>query len=143
MGLFGRKKRPAMAPVPDSRHQGKPMAILFENFVLSTIGKLPEEKENALNAMNLAGVLNTPVMHWKLVIKHTLQLSDTLEIAILDLWYKNQELACKQGIAYHPNQFAIDFTKKFFSADSSIDVWDADSLSRAKEHVSQKQAGEF
>jgi hypothetical protein len=140
MGIFGKKKRPAPDSLASTRHQGKPMTILFENFVLSMIGKLPREKEDTLNALNLAGVFNLPTMEWKLVVKQVLQLSDTIEIAILDLWYENQELASKQGVEYHPHQFAIDFTEKFFSANNSIDIWNADTLSRAKERIRQQQA---
>ena len=119
------------------------MAILFENFVLSTLGKLPKEKEYTLNAMNLAGVFNLPAMEWQLVIKQVLQLSDTIEIAILDLWYENQEIASRQGTEYPPTQFAMDFTEKFFSAESRIDNWNADSLGRAKERIRQRQASEL
>lgn len=116
------------------------MAILFENFVLSTLGQLPKEKEDTLNAMNLAGVFKLPAMDWQLAIKQVLQLSDTIEIAILDLWYENQEIASRQGREYHPAQFALDFTEQFFRADSRIDRWTADTLRRAQERIKQQQA---
>ena len=116
------------------------MAIIFENFVLSTIGKLPKDKEDALNAMNLAGVFKLPAMEWKLAVKQTLHLSDTIEIAILDLWYEHQEIASRQAIDYQPAQFALDFTENFFRADSRIDRWTADTLRRAKERIRQQQA---
>lgn len=119
------------------------MNILFENFILSTIDKLPKDKVDKLNMMNLSKVFHTDPMDWKLVVKHVLQLSDTIEIAILDLWYKNQELSLQQGIEYQPNQFAIDFTDNFFSADSQIDVWDADTLNHAKERIRQNQERGF
>jgi hypothetical protein len=143
MGLFGKKKEIKITPLANPRYERSPVNILFENFVLSTIDKLPQDKVDKLNSMNLAKVFNTEPKDWKLIVKQALQLSDTIEIAILDLWYKNQELASQQGIEYHPNQFALDFTDRFLNADSRIDSWDVNTLNQAKERIKRNQARGF
>jgi hypothetical protein len=119
------------------------MNILFENFVLDTINKLPEEKIEQLNSMDLAKVFKIEPKHWKLVIKQVLHLSDTIEIAILDLWYKNQDIAAQQKIEYLPTQFAMDFVDNFLKDDSKIDIWDGDSLNQAKERIKRIRGREI
>jgi len=115
------------------------MAIFFENFVLSTIGKLPNENVEKLNSLNLAKVFNTEPKEWKLIVKEVLHLSDTIEIAILDLWYSNQKLASEQKVEYHPNQFAVDFVDNYLRGNSRIDIWTEDSLKQAKERINRIQ----
>lgn len=118
------------------------MKLLFDNFVLATINKLPEDNKEKLNSLNLAKVFKTEPKDWKLIVKQVLHLSDTIEIAILDLWYTNQQLAAQQKIEYHPKQFAIDFVDNFLKGDSKIDTWPGDSLIRAKERIKLLQSRE-
>ncbi len=121
------------------RYKENPMKVFFENFVLDTIDKLPKDKIEQLNSLDLAKVFKTEPMHWKLIIKRVLHLSDTIEIAILDLWYKNQELAIQKQIEYQPTQFAMDFVDNFLIEGSRIDVWNGDSLDHAKERIRKMQ----
>lgn len=137
--IFGKKKDIIKNPPISQRYEETPINILFGNFILSTIDKLPKEKYEQLNAMNLAKVFHTEPKDWKLVLKQVLHLSDTIEIAILDLWYENQERALQQKITYLPNQFVVDFINRFLSADSQIDIWNDDSLNRAKERIKRNQ----
>ena len=111
------------------------MNMLFESFILDTIGKLPDDRVAQLNSMDLSKVFKTEPKDWKLIIKQVLNLSDTIEIAILDLWYKNQDIASKQGIDYDAVQFAIDFVDNYYKDDSKIDVWTDDTLAQAKERI--------
>ena len=143
MGLFSRKRKVETKPSDNPRYRENPMNILFENFVLDTINKLPEEKIEQLNSMDLAKVFKIEPKHWKLVIKQVLHLSDTIEIAILDLWYKNQDIAAQQKIEYLPTQFAMDFVDNFLKDDSKIDIWDGDSLNQAKERIKRIRGREI
>src|SRR6185436_12476260 len=115
----------------NSRNAENPMRTLFANFVLATIDMLPREKFEILASLNLAARFNIEPKDWRLVIKQVLHLSDTIEIAILDLWYTNQDIAALRNTKYHPNQFAIDFVENYFKEDSLIDIWTDDSLKRA------------
>jgi hypothetical protein len=118
------------------------MKLLFDNFVLATINRLPEEKKEKLNALDLAKVFKTEPKDWKLIVKQVLHLSDTIETAILDLWYTNQELAAQRKTEYHDDQFAIGFVDNFLKEDSKIDTWPGDSLIRAKERIKLFQSRE-
>lgn len=133
--IFGKKKEANKSLPTGKLYEETPINILFGNFILDTIDKLPKEKNEQLNAINLAKVFNTETKDWKLVLKQVLHLSDTIEIAILDLWYENQEKASQQNTEYLPGQFAIDFIENFLTADSKIDIWNSDSLIRAKERI--------
>jgi len=126
----------------NTRYTEYPMKILFDNFVLAIINKLPEDKEKKLNSLDLAKVFKTESKDWKLIVKQALLLSDTIEIAILDLWYTNQELAAERKIEYHHDQFAMDFVDNFLKEDSKIDTWPGDSLIRAKERIKLAQLRE-
>jgi len=126
----------------NTRYTEYPMKILFDNFVLAIINKLPEDKEKKLNSLDLAKVFKTESKDWKLIVKQALHLSDTIEIAILDLWYTNQELAAERKIEYHHDQFAMDFVDNFLKEDSKIDTWPGDSLIRAKERIKLAQLRE-
>ena len=92
--------------------------------------------------MNLAARFKTEPKDWRLVIKQVLNLSDTIEIAILDLWYTHQELAKLQRIEYHSNQFAMEFVDNFLKEDGRIDIWPGDSLIRAKERIQRLKGPE-
>ena len=127
----------------NNRYEKSPMSIFFENFVLATINKLPEDKTAKLNSIDLSRIFNTETKDWKIVVKQVLHLSETIEIAILDLWYKNQELAAQRNVEYHPNQFAIDFVDNFLKEGSRIDIWTGDSLEEAKKRIKQFQQGDI
>ena len=142
MGLLSRSKTGEKKSVDNSRYDGKPMNILFDNFVLDTIEGLPKEKIDQLNSLNLASIFKTEQKDWKLIVKQVLNLSDTIEIAILDLWYKNRTIADKQGTEYSVGQFAMDFVDNFYKDDSKVDVWTEESLAQAKERIQKNRATE-
>ena len=119
----------------NNRNERSPMNTLFDNFVLATINKLPQEKNEILNLLDLSTRFEIEKKDWKLVVKQVLHLSDTIEIAILDLWYKNQALAAERNIEYHHNQFAIDFVDNYFKEESGIDIWPGNSLQEAMERI--------
>lgn len=117
------------------RYGENPIYLFFEDYILDVMGELPPEKSEKYQEMNLQSVFNAESSEWKEVIQETLNLSDTIEIAILDLWYRNREIGRKEGMEYEPRQFAIDFTDHYMKDDSKVDVWEDDALQLAKERI--------
>ncbi len=75
MGWFKKKKEPL--PPKIDRYEGRPLLILLENYVLSCIGCLPEEKVPALT-----GVVQKVYGggdDWKATLRSTLNLEDALD----------------------------------------------------------------
>lgn len=139
MGLFSKKKK---TDGPNDRYKDSPILILFENYILDTIGQLPADKKNVMNDLGLDKVFNTTTKDWKQIVRQVLNLSDTIDIAILDLWYRNREIAKGQGIDYEPTHYAMDFADNYLKDDSKIDVWDGDSLEVARQRIEKIKAGE-
>lgn len=96
MWPFSKKPKPATIS-EHPRYARQPSNLLFEAFVLDVIGHLPDAKRHTLQAMNLQKVFNTQASEWRAVLRETLQLSETIEIAMLDLWSRNRETLRKQG----------------------------------------------
>ena len=136
-------KRPKPATVSEHpRYAKQPINLLFEAFVLGVIGHLPDEKRQTLQAMNLQRVFNTRASEWRAVLRETLHLSDTIEVAILDLWYQNREALRQQAQEYHPVAFSQDFADHYLAEDSKVDVWPGDSLEAAKNRIAAYRAAE-
>lgn len=140
MGLFDFFRKKKETGKEDRRYIDNPVFIFFENFILDTIGYLPEEKIEIIEQMDLASVFKTEQKDWKEIVKEVLGLSDTIEIAILDLWYKNKAILKEQGMDYEPVQYAKDFVDNYLKEGSLVDVWEGDNLAQAKERI--KQASE-
>lgn len=140
MGLFDFFRKKKETGKEDRRYIDNPVFIFFENFILDTIGYLPEEKIEIIKQMDLASVFKTEQKDWKEIVKEVLGLSDTIEIAILDLWYKNKAILKEQGMDYEPVQYAKDFVDNYLKEGSLVDVWEGDNLAQAKERI--KQASE-
>ncbi|THV61723.1 hypothetical protein EZV76_05150 [Flagellimonas alvinocaridis] len=70
--------------------------VFFKAFILDTLKELPTEKSDLIGTMNLDYVFSTDFNDWKKTIKKVLNLSDTIEIAIKDLWLRNSEIAKKR-----------------------------------------------
>ncbi len=139
MGLFTKRKK---TDGQSERYKDQPILILFENYILDTIGHLPSDKKEGMNDLGLHRVFNTQTTDWREIIKQVLNLSDTIDIAILDLWYKNREIAAGQNIDYEPAKYAMDFADNFLKGDSKIDIWDGDSLEIAKQRIEKIRASE-
>ena len=69
------------------------------------------------------------------MLRETLCLSETFNIAVLDLWIKNSRAASAEGIMYEPRTFAQDFVDHYFANDSQVDVWTDESLVNARHRV--------
>jgi hypothetical protein len=141
MWPFSKKPKPQNA-LEHPRYSKQPINLLFESFVLDAIGHLPQAKRETLQAMNLQKVFNTQASEWRQVLRETLHLSDTIEIAALDLWFINREAIRKQGQEYDPIAFSQDFTDRYLAEESKVDVWPPGALDAAKQRIAEFQAAE-
>ena len=116
------------------RYQENPIYYFFEGFVMATIGHLSEEMEDKYNRL-----LDTKGQLWKQKVKEMINLSETIEIAILDLWYRNYEILRNRGEDYEPHHYAINFVDNYFTEDSLVDVWNGNALNEAKERIRNYQ----
>ena len=136
MWPFG--KKPSAPPTPSLG----PIETLFANYVLDVIGELPADERQTCEALapKLAATLKTRATEWKSVVAETLHLSATIEIAILDLWFRNSDLARQSGASLTPADFAVMFVVEYKKAGSAIDTWPGDSLEQAKARVAARRS---
>jgi hypothetical protein len=112
MRWFGRKQEPA--PTISDRYKGKPLLILLENYVLSCIGCLPQEKVPAIT-----GVVQKVYGggdDWKATLRSTLHLEDAFDDALRRLWLRNQDLAKHANELLLPEDFARMVVDQNFSS---------------------------
>lgn len=116
------------------RYKENPSDIFFDHFVMDVIGMLPPGMSEKLDA-----ALSTSEGNWRQKTKETVNLSDTIEIAILDLWYRNSAVLEARGEFYDPYHFAVNFVDAYFADDSQVDVWPGNSLEAAQRRVREAQ----
>jgi len=144
MWPFKRSKKPEDVPEqPNSRYEGQPMLLLLESFVLDVIGHLDQKRANSLLAMTpkLRQTFNSSSSDWKNIIREVLHMSSTIEIAILDLWIRNNEIAGDAGKSLEPLHYSQMFADEYLRDGSKIDVWPDDALELAKQRISAWQRG--
>ncbi len=124
-----------MSPLDHPRYKENPIYLIFECYIEDTIGYLPEEKSQTLKEMNLQKVFRTKATDWRAVIRETLHLSATIDIAIQDLWYKNREDFTDDRGQADTYLFSQVFTNKFMEDGSMLDVWSPDALDAARERI--------
>ncbi|HAL70831.1 MAG TPA: hypothetical protein DCP71_03570 [Verrucomicrobiales bacterium] len=124
-----------MSALDQPRYKENPIYLFFESYIQDVIGLLPEEKSKGIQEMNLQKVFNTKSEDWKAVIRETLHLSSTIDIAIQDLWYRNREHFKDDAGLPDPIWFSQIFTDEFMKDDSKVDVWLPGSLDAAKERI--------
>lgn len=90
--------------------------------------------------MNIQKVFGTKASEWRSVIEETLHLSDTIDIAILDLWYRNREHFKTDAGEYDPVWFSQILTDEYMKDGSQVDVWSEGSLESAKERIKHAQS---
>lgn len=72
-----------------------------------------------------------------------MNLSDTIEISIKDLWLRNSEIAKRDNIELSPEKFAFMFTEEFLVENSKIDIWENESdLTYAKKRIAESNLAE-
>jgi hypothetical protein len=99
---------------------------------------LTKEENDAIVKLNLSKVFKKEQADWKFVIKSVLNLSDTLEIAILDLRYKYRDISETQNAEFFPIKFSQDFVDNYYKEDSQVDIWQGNDLEEAKNRIALK-----
>jgi hypothetical protein len=103
MGWFTRKQKSTTEPQAD-RYVGRPLLILLENYVLSCIGQLPADKESSL--LSMTQCVYGGGDDWRATLRSTLQLGDSLDESLRQLWTTNQECAKQVSATLTPEDFA-------------------------------------
>ena len=137
MKLFSWKKK------PEPQKTDMNINVFFKAFILDTLKELPEEKNAMIEEMNLDKVFSTDFGNWKKTIKKVLNLSDTIEIAIKDLWLRNSEIAKNDGTEFNEENFADLFIENYYVEDSKVDIWESESdLNNAKKRIAESTLAE-
>ncbi len=133
MKLFSWKKK------SESQKNKMNIDMFFKAFILDTLKELPAEKNSMIEEMNLDNVFSTDFNDWKKTIKKVLNLSETIEIAIKDLWLRNSEVVKKnEGTELNAEQFADLFIENYYKEDSKVDVWENElDLDIAKKRIAK------
>ena len=122
------------------RYQDKPVLLFFEKFVLDILGELDSKQRKILDELDLKTVFGTRSSHWRDVIIEVLHLSNTIQIAVLDEWFKYIDKKEKQESSADAVTFTTEFADSYFNDNSNIDVWpNEDSLEEAKQRIRQKE----
>ena len=117
--------------------QARPLDFFFEMYVVDVLGKLPQRTHSALAVFSSKhpSFFAAHNGDWRqFVIKET-QLSETIEVAIWDLWIRNSANAKRDGWEYHPWHYAQDFADNYFADGSRVDVWEGNALQEAKQRI--------
>ena len=134
-GAASGQKNNNMSALNQEHYKENPINLFFESYILDVLGELPLEKSESIQEMNLQKVFNTEASDWKDVIKETLHLSNTIDIAIKDLWYKNRDHFKDDNGNDDFVWFSQIFTDKYMEHDSKVDVWGEGALEAAKERI--------
>ena len=152
-GLFkGRKKYspPEMPPFPTD-HEGvmkamapyymqeRPLDFFFEMYIVDILELLPDESLSALDEFSkqFPDFFKDYDGDWRRYVKGQLKLSNTIDIAIWDLWIQNSNKALEQGWDYHPWHYAMNFSQEYYADGSKVDVWQGNALELAKKRIKE------
>jgi len=121
----------------EPRYRDDPVFYFVEQVVVDTIEGLPLEQQQ-----QIAETIETDVQGWRAKIKELAVLSDTFEIAVLDLWYRNSRIAAERGDTLTAHDFSLLFVDNYYLDDSQVDVWGPGALESAKARIAEAQAAE-
>ena len=111
------------------------MYFFVEQLVIDTIQGLPQEHQQFI-----AQTIQTDLKGWRRKVKDVSTLTETFEVAVLDLWYRNSKIAADRGDSLNAHEFAQLFVDNYFVDNSQVDVWGPGALEAAKERVAAAQA---
>jgi hypothetical protein len=117
------------------RYKDNPVYYFVERLVIDTIEGLPLELQD-----EIAQTIRTDVKGWRGAVKELATLSETFEVAVLDLWYRNSKIAADRGEILLARDFAELFVDNYFLDDSQIDVWGPGALEAAKARIAAAEA---
>jgi hypothetical protein len=117
------------------RYRDNPVYYFVECLVVDIIEGLPRELQESI-----AQTIRTDLDGWRRKIKEISSLSETFEVAVLDLWYRNSKIASDQGDPISARDFAVLFVDNYFLEDSQIDVWGPGALETALAQIAAARA---
>ena len=111
--------------------------FFFEMYLVDVIDELSEDTLQALENFSAKHPTFFEVHggDWRKHVVEEFRLSDTIEIAIWDLWITNSANAEPDGWKYHPWHYAQNFADNYFSEESGVDVWEGNALEEAKKRI--------
>jgi hypothetical protein len=117
----------------DPRYRENPIYLFLELYVVSVLGKLPEEESHWVDSLKLGEIFDSEATEWREVVEEVLDLSDTIEVAIWHRWVS----ACNDYYDNHEGHaaFAQDFTDDYMDDDSTVDVWTEASYANAVREI--------
>ena len=98
---------------PGGEVQENPVLVLLENYILDTIGELPEQRQVAMTHV-VQRVLGGGD-DWKETVRLTLSLPPKIDENIVNLWNKNRRIARRRRETLGPAEFAKWLTKENFA----------------------------
>jgi len=104
--------------------------FFFEMLIVDTIAPLDPEA-----IAWVAEILKCGADSWRAKVRARLTLADTIDVAILDLWYRNREIAQTQGIDLDVQSFSIHFVDNYYKEESAVDHWGPGALEDAKARI--------
>jgi hypothetical protein len=117
------------------RYRDNPVYYFVERLVIDTIEGLPVELQD-----EIAQTIRTDRAGWREKVKELATLSETFEVAVLDVWYRNSQIAADQGEPLSAHDFALLFVDNYFLDDSQIDVWGPGAIEAAKARIAAAEA---
>jgi hypothetical protein len=92
------------APARPDRYEGKPLLIILEYYVLSSIDRLTPDKEADLRT--LTQQIYGGGSNWRATLRTTLQLLDSMDRELRQMWRTHQDLAWEARVNLVPGDFA-------------------------------------
>jgi len=146
--MAGAYEPPQMPPFPTSLdalyatiapyyQARRPLDLFFEFFIVDVLGLLPEPTQKAIDELTAKhpSFFQGTNGDWRSGVRRALNLSETIDIAIQDLWYRNSQKAMEDGWVYHPWHYAQNFAENYVAEGSRVDVWEGDTLEQAKARI--------
>ncbi|CAN5672665.1 hypothetical protein BH11VER1_BH11VER1_32040 [soil metagenome] len=127
------KKKNTPPAIDSARYQSNPINLFFEDLILDILGRLPTERSTVIEKMNLQKVFSTEAVGWRDVIRETLRLSDTFDVAVRDLWIRNRSHYAQSVDG--DRHFAQNFADMYMADDSKVDMWPEGALDAAKARI--------
>jgi hypothetical protein len=128
-----------MRMIAPYHQQERPLDFFFEMYVVDVLKELPQETQSALAEFSAKHPSFFEMYNgdWRKYVVKESHLSDTIEIAIWDLWIRNSSAAKRDGWEAHPWHYAQLFMDNYFADDSRVDVWEGNSLAVAQQRIDE------
>ena len=96
-----------MLPSPEvepERYKCRPLLVVLEKYVLAAIGELPPDRQSGVAA--IVQKVFGGAADWMSTVRKQLELGESLDDSLRQMWSKNQDTAKRNGVQLHPVQFA-------------------------------------